>query len=124
MVHLDQKALAKRWPISERTLEQWRWQGKGPPYLKIGGRVLYRLCDVEAFESASLHANTSGPLDFGTEGQPADADGRDDRQGARWAEGGEQLDGSLLRVRRRPAEPVDPRRRSGVRERLPGKPRP
>ena len=42
MQHLDQKHLAERWLISPRTLEQWRWQGRGPRYLKIGGRVVYR----------------------------------------------------------------------------------
>jgi hypothetical protein len=59
MQHLDQNDLAKRWRISPRTLEQWRWQGRGPRYLKIGGRVRYQLPDVETFESNSLHANTS-----------------------------------------------------------------
>jgi hypothetical protein len=43
---LDQKGLADRWLISPRTLEQWRWQGRGPRYLKIGGRVVYRLTDI------------------------------------------------------------------------------
>jgi hypothetical protein len=71
MQHLDQKGLAKRWLISPRTLEQWRWQGRGPEYLKIGGRVVYRISDIEAFESASLHSNTFGPK--GTEEVPADA---------------------------------------------------
>jgi len=65
MEHLDQKGLAKRWLISPRTLEQWRWQGRGPRYLKIGGRVVYRLSDVEVFEAASVHANTVSPLDDG-----------------------------------------------------------
>ena len=63
MTTLRQKALATRWGISERTLEQWRWQGKGPRYLKIGARVVYRLSDVEAYEAAHLHRNTTGPLD-------------------------------------------------------------
>jgi hypothetical protein len=70
--HVDQKDLAERWLISPRTLEQWRWQGRGPRYLKIGGRVVYRLCDIEAFESARLHANTTGPIRKGTEEKPAD----------------------------------------------------
>jgi hypothetical protein len=60
--HLDQKTLAERWQVSPRTLEQWRWRGQGPRFLKIGGRVIYRLSDVEAFEVSSLHANTTGPL--------------------------------------------------------------
>ena len=72
MQHLDQKGLADRWLISPRTLEQWRWQGRGPRYLKIGGRV-YRLADIEAFESANLHVNTFGPLTMGTGEEPADA---------------------------------------------------
>jgi hypothetical protein len=38
--------------MSTRTLEQWRWKGIGPRYLKIGGRVLYRLEDIEAYEAA------------------------------------------------------------------------
>ena len=62
MPNLDQKALAQRWLISERTLEQWRWQGKGPRFLKVGSRVLYRLSDIEAFEAASVHENTVGPI--------------------------------------------------------------
>jgi hypothetical protein len=71
MQHIDQKHLASRWRISTRTLEQWRWQGRGPRYLKIGGRVLYRLSDIEAFEADRLHASTFGPMcavDDGTAG--------------------------------------------------------
>ena len=53
--HLDQTHLARRWNISPRTLERWRWLKQGPTYLKLGGRIIYRLEDVEAFEAASLH---------------------------------------------------------------------
>lgn len=49
--HLHQTELARRWRVSPRTLERWRWLGQGPRYLKIGGRVVYRLEDVEAFEA-------------------------------------------------------------------------
>lgn len=49
--HLTQTDLARRWRISPRTLERWRWLGQGPKYLKIGGRVVYRLDDIEAFEA-------------------------------------------------------------------------
>jgi hypothetical protein len=67
MQHIDQKGLAERWLISPRTLEQWRWQGRGPRYLKICRRVVYRLSDIEAFEAANLHANTNGPINELTE---------------------------------------------------------
>ena len=68
MQHIDQKELAKRWLISPRTLGQWRWQGRGPRFLKIGGRVVYRLSDIEAFEAVNLHANTNGPVNGPTDG--------------------------------------------------------
>ena len=47
---LNQTELAARWKISPRTLERWRWAGEGPRYLKLGGRVIYRSSDIEAFE--------------------------------------------------------------------------
>lgn len=49
--HLNQIELARRWRVSHRTLERWRWRAKGPRYIKIGGRVVYRLADIEAFEA-------------------------------------------------------------------------
>ena len=59
--HLNQIDLADRWNISERTLERWRWTGEGPTYLKIGGRVIYRLEDIEAYETENLRVNTAAP---------------------------------------------------------------
>ena len=54
MTHLNQIDLARRWKLSHRTLERWRWAGCGPRYVKVGGRVLYRIEDVEAYEAAGL----------------------------------------------------------------------
>lgn len=54
MSHFNQSDLAFRWRISPRTLERWRWSKTGPTYLKIGGRVIYRLEDIETFERASI----------------------------------------------------------------------
>lgn len=51
---LNQKELACRWGLSHRTLERWRYAGEGPVFLKLGGRVLYRITDVEAFETSQL----------------------------------------------------------------------
>jgi hypothetical protein len=53
--HLNQIELSRRWCISPRTLERWRWLKEGPRYLKIGGRVVYRLEDVETYEASQLH---------------------------------------------------------------------
>lgn len=54
--HLNQVELSRRWSLSPRTLERWRSLGQGPQFLKIGGRVVYRLEDVEAFEAQHLQA--------------------------------------------------------------------
>jgi hypothetical protein len=53
--HLNQVQLSRRWSLSPRTLERWRWLKAGPPYLKIGGRVVYRLEDVEDYETNQLN---------------------------------------------------------------------
>jgi hypothetical protein len=52
LCHLTQLDLARRWRLSPRTLERWRWLGQGPAYLKLGNAIAYRLDDVEAFEVA------------------------------------------------------------------------
>ena len=52
--HLNQIELSRRWTVSPRTLERWRWRNEGPVYLKIGGRVAYRLDDIEAFEAKQV----------------------------------------------------------------------
>lgn len=45
--------LAHRWlgQVSKATLATWRSRGNGPKFLKVGGRVLYRLADITAWES-------------------------------------------------------------------------
>jgi Helix-turn-helix domain len=57
--HLTQGQLAERWQISPRTLERWRWLGEGPRFLKIGGRVVYRLQDIERYEAEQLRDSTT-----------------------------------------------------------------
>lgn len=52
--HLNQCSLAERWCISPRTLERWRWLRTGPVFLRIGGRIVYRLEDVEAYEAQQM----------------------------------------------------------------------
>ena len=54
--HLSEKLLARRWGLSHRTLERWRHDAHGPAYLKIGGRIVYPIADIEAFESARRRA--------------------------------------------------------------------
>ncbi len=56
---LNQTELAARWTISARTLERWRWTGEGPAFLKIGGRVVYRIEDVQAYEQSQQRRSTA-----------------------------------------------------------------
>lgn len=63
--HLTQAQLADRLGVSQRTLEGWRYRGKGPAYLRLEGRIAYRVIDVEQFELECLQsgsrAGTSEP---------------------------------------------------------------
>jgi hypothetical protein len=57
--HFNQVQLARRWSLSPRTLERWRWLKQGPPFLRVGGRILYRVEDIEVFERARLRGGQS-----------------------------------------------------------------
>jgi glucose-6-phosphate 1-dehydrogenase len=59
MKHLNQNELARRWSMSPRTLETWRWQGIGPRYLKVGKRIVYRVANVDSYEGERLRTGTA-----------------------------------------------------------------
>lgn len=58
---LTPQQLSERWEerISARTLANWRSAGIGPPFVKIGGAIVYRRCDVEAWENRNTVTSTS-----------------------------------------------------------------
>ena len=60
--HLNQGQLAERWGLSEATLERWRTEGIGPMFLKLQGRILYRLVDIEAYEASCLSTSTKSAV--------------------------------------------------------------
>lgn len=46
---------------TKRTLESWRYEGGGPVFVKLGGRLVrYRPSDLEAFVEAGEQVNTGG----------------------------------------------------------------
>jgi len=62
--HFNQIDLSRRWNISARTLERWRWLKVGPDYLKLGGHVVYRLEDIERYEALQKkNSVTLAPID-------------------------------------------------------------
>jgi DNA-binding transcriptional regulator YiaG len=58
ILYLSAKELAARWKMSPKTLRQWRWKKKGPHASRISGHVLYKLEDVESYESSAKELAT------------------------------------------------------------------
>ncbi len=58
---LKEGEAAKILNLEVATLRRWRWSGRGPRFLKLGGAVRYELADIEAFIEASRKASTSDP---------------------------------------------------------------
>jgi hypothetical protein len=69
--YFSQKQLAARWGLSPRTFEGWRWRGTGPAFLKLGGRVVYKLEDILAYEAEHRHLNTVRPAGSTADGHRA-----------------------------------------------------
>jgi hypothetical protein len=62
--YLTPRELADRWrnQISLSTLDNWRSsQNRGPRFVKIGGRVLYPVVEVEAYELRNLRGIPNHP---------------------------------------------------------------
>lgn len=56
---LNEKELAKILNIKPETLRNWRWDGKGPIYIKLGSNVRYRMSDVQDFLDGRIRKSTS-----------------------------------------------------------------
>jgi hypothetical protein len=56
--NLTPAELVDRWggAIGKATLANWRAQGRGPDFIKVGGRVVYPVAAIEAYE----RENTKG----------------------------------------------------------------
>jgi Helix-turn-helix domain len=63
--------------IKVPTLRRWRWAGKGPRFLKIGGAVRYDRTDLEGFIASARRTSTSdtrGNADRSSATGPRDAE--------------------------------------------------
>lgn len=61
--YLTQEEVACRFRVSPRTLERWRWKKSGPSYVKLGGKIVYALSDIETYERrrrAEMHPSILG----------------------------------------------------------------
>ena len=61
---LSEKEVAAYLKLSVKTLQLWRYQGKGPAYCKVGRCVRYRPEDVAAFVAAHRMPTGSPPEAF------------------------------------------------------------
>jgi predicted site-specific integrase-resolvase len=55
---MTQHELASLLNIGTATLANWRSAGKGPRFVKLGGKVQYRKIDVEEFINGSVRRST------------------------------------------------------------------
>ena len=57
---LTEKNVSRITGYSRSTLQSWRWEGKGPKFIKVGNRVLYPTSSIdEFFDQFSLQQSTS-----------------------------------------------------------------
>lgn len=54
------KEVASVLRTTEDSLAQLRYRGDGPPFFRVGRRVLYRWLDVEKYIADSLRTRTDG----------------------------------------------------------------
>jgi hypothetical protein len=52
-------AAGRRLKLSGRTLEKHRTYGTGPRYRKIGGRVVYKVCELDAWADQGAQTSTT-----------------------------------------------------------------
>jgi hypothetical protein len=55
-VFLREFELAARWRLSVRSLQRRRAERLGPPHMRVGRSILYRLDDIVAFEDRMSRA--------------------------------------------------------------------
>jgi predicted DNA-binding transcriptional regulator AlpA len=55
---LNEHEVAEILRVSAPTLRKWRWEGKGPQFVKIGQRVAYKLEEINSYINLNTHSNT------------------------------------------------------------------
>ena len=49
---VDTMGAAEILGVHARTLDNWRSQNRGPRYVRVGRRIIYRIADLEAYLDA------------------------------------------------------------------------
>lgn len=58
--YLTVTATAHALHVHPHTLKRWRWKGYGPRAIKVGGRLFYRVTDVQAWLASLGELRTRG----------------------------------------------------------------
>jgi predicted DNA-binding transcriptional regulator AlpA len=61
---LNDKQLAEMLNMKPETLKNWRWEGKGPIFIKIGRNVRYRMSDVLNYINGNVRTSTTDTGEF------------------------------------------------------------
>lgn len=65
-VYLTSEQAAEYLGVKHRLMEYWRWRNSGPVFIRVGGRIRYKLDDLEAFiasKAKALGAIHSAPIE-------------------------------------------------------------
>ena len=57
--NLKTEAAAAFLQVKPATLEQWRWNGRGPKFIKLNRAVRYRKADLDAFVETRIFGSTT-----------------------------------------------------------------
>tara|TARA_R110000868_G_scaffold104453_4_gene287609 strand:- start:13769 stop:13975 length:207 start_codon:yes stop_codon:yes gene_type:complete len=55
---INEHSLSELIGIKAPTLRKWRWEGKGPKFVKFGCRVMYNMKDVETYIAEQTRRST------------------------------------------------------------------
>jgi hypothetical protein len=67
--YLSAAEVVQRWggAVTTGTLANWRTQGKGPPFVKLGSKVRYPVAPLEAWEAEHMVVNAANDNHANTE---------------------------------------------------------
>lgn len=57
---LNEPSSAAYLGVKKRTLQNWRQRGEGPPFVRLGARIGYRLSRLDAYIAANEFTSTRG----------------------------------------------------------------
>jgi predicted DNA-binding transcriptional regulator AlpA len=55
----DERYVARRLNVSPRTMQAWRWNGRGPRFVRVGRRVGYLDSDVDEWIASRTASSTT-----------------------------------------------------------------